>query len=176
MADLRYPVGPFSAKGSPLTAQEREQMLGRLEDHPARMRAAVEGLTDEQLDTPYREGGWTVRQVVHHVVDSHLNSYVRFKIGMTEDNGAIRPYEQGEWAELGEAKSAPIDLSLPLLDALHARWVTFLRTLSDEDFQRSVHHPEMGRDLTLDTLLEIYGWHCLHHETHITALRDRMGW
>ncbi len=176
MADLRYPVGPFSPKGSPLTSEERDEMLGRLEQHPARIRAAVAGLDDQQLDTPYREAGWTVRQVVHHVVDSHLNSYVRFKIGMTEDNGTIRPYEQSDWAELEEASSAPVELSLPLLDALHARWVAFLRTLSEDDFQRTVHHPEMGRDLTLDTLLEIYGWHCLHHETHITALRQRNGW
>jgi len=176
MDDPRYPVGPFSPKGSPLTAEERELMLGRIAAHPVRMRAAVAGLTGEQLDTPYREEGWTVRQVVHHVVDSHLNSYVRFKIGMTEENGTIRAYDEAAWAETQEARIAPVELSLPLLESLHARWVVFLRSLSDSDFQRTLHHPEMGRDLTLDTLLELYGWHCLHHETHITALRDRMGW
>ena len=176
MDDPRYPVGPFSPKGAPLTPEEREEMVLRLELHPARISEAVRGLTQEQLDTPYREGGWTVRQVVHHVADSHLNSYVRFKIGVTEEHGTIRPYDEAAWAEVGEALAGPIELSLPLLEALHLRWVTFLRTLSADDFQRTVYHPEMEGDLTLDTLLELYGWHCLHHETHITALREREGW
>lgn len=176
MEDLRYPVGPFTPKGAALTSAERGAHLERIAAHPRRMRELVEDLNDAQLDTPYREGGWTVRQVVHHVVDSHVNSYVRFKLGMTEDVPAIRPYDQARWAECGEAATAPVALSLELLDALHRRWVTFLHTLSAEDFARKMYHPEMEEEITLDTLLELYGWHCAHHEGHIEALRTREGW
>ncbi len=174
--DPRYPVGPFSPKAAALTPPEREALIRRIEAHPANVRDSVADLTDEQLDTPYREGGWTVRQVVHHVVDSHVNSYVRFKLGMTEDNPTIRVYDQAAWAVSGEAAVAPLGLSLPLLEALHRRWVAFLRSMSVGDFQRTIHHPEMDADLTLDTMLELYAWHCEHHEAHITRLRGRKGW
>ena len=176
MDDPRYPAGPFSPKTAPLTAAEREEMIRRIAAHPERIRSAIAGLTEEQLDTPYRDGGWTVRQVVHHVVDSHMNSYVRFKTGLTEEKGTIRPYDEAAWAELPEAKSAPVALSLPLLEALHARWVVVLRGFSEDDFRRTLYHPEMDQELTLDTMLELYAWHCVHHEAHITALRERMGW
>jgi hypothetical protein len=158
-----------------LTAEERDGFIRAIEAHPVKMRAAVSGLTDAQLDTPYREGGWTVRQVVHHVVDSHVNSYVRFKLAVTEEQGAVGTYDQAAWAELPDAKDAPVEGSLTILDALHARWGRFLRDLSPDQFLRSIHHPEFG-DITVDVLLEIYGWHCPHHESHVTGLRERMGW
>jgi hypothetical protein len=177
MADnLRYPLGEFSPKGTPLTPSERSELIDRIEAHPGRIRRTVEGLSDEQLDTPYREGGWTVRQVVHHLVDSHTNAYVRFKLGVTEEVPTIRPYDQDAWARCGDAVAGPLDLSLPLLEGLHRRWVAFLRTLSVEAFHRTMFHPEMDANLTLDTLLELYGWHCRHHEAHISGLRERAGW
>lgn len=173
--DPRYPLGPFASVGRALTTEERAAHIDAIAAHPANMRQAVDGLSDEQLDTPYRDGGWTVRQVVHHVVDSHINSYVRFKLAVTEDHPRIGTYEEALWAELPDARSAPIDGSLTLLEALHARWVSFLRVLDPTDFTRTVDHPESGA-LTVDVLLEIYGWHCPHHEAHITRLSDRMGW
>lgn len=173
--DLRYPTGPFESVGRPLTPEERSRHIDTIADHPARMRAAVEGLDDAQLDTPYRDEGWTVRQVVHHVVDSHLNAYVRFKLAITEDRPTIRAYEEKLWAELPDAKSAPIEGSLAILDSLHARWVTFLRSLTGAEFRRPFVHPEIG-ELSVDILLEIYGWHGPHHEAHVTRLRERKGW
>ena len=173
--DPRYPIGPFQSLGRALTPSERTELIDRIEAHPARMRAAVEGLTDEQLDTPYREGGWTVRQVVHHVVDSHMNSYLRFKLAATEDRPRISTYQEAVWAEFPDAKHAPVEGSLTLLTALHARWVAFLRGLPDDAFARTVDHPEIG-DITMDVLVEIYGWHCPHHEAHVTTLRAREGW
>lgn len=173
--DPRYPLGPFESVGRPLTDEERTRHIDVIEAHPERMRAAVEGLTDEQLDTPYREGGWTVRQVVHHVVDSHVNAYVRFKLAVTEDAPTIGTYEEKEWAELPDAKEAPVEGSLRILEALHRRWVSFLRALDPADFRRSVRHPEVG-EITVDVLLEIYGWHGPHHEAHVTTLRVREGW
>lgn len=173
--DPRYPVGPFESVGRGLTVEERDRFIGTIEAHPANMRAAVAGLTDVQLDTPYREGGWTVRQVVHHAADSHVNAYVRFKLAVTAEGATVGTYEQTAWAELPDAKEAPVEGSLTILDGLHARWVGFLRSLSPEQFGRSIHHPEVG-DITVDVLLEIYGWHCPHHEGHVTALRERMGW
>jgi hypothetical protein len=174
--DLRYPLGRFSSKGTRLSPDERREHIDRIDAHPGNLRKAVDGLTDEQLDTPYREGGWTVRQVVHHLVDSHLNAYVRFKLGVTEDNPTIRPYDQDAWAATAEAATGSLELSLPLLEGLHRRWAAFLRALSGDDFLRTVHHPEMDADLSLDVLLELYGWHCGHHEAHITGLRERAGW
>jgi hypothetical protein len=158
-----------------LTAEERADLIDAIAGHPARMRAAVAGLTDEQLDTPYREGGWTPRQVVHHVVDSHVNAYVRFKLAATEDNPTVRTYEEHLWAELPDAKSAPVDGSLAILDALHTRWVSFLRNLEPADFERPLVYPVVG-DVKVDLLLEMYGWHAPHHEAHVTGLRERMGW
>jgi uncharacterized damage-inducible protein DinB len=175
MNDVRYPIGRPSSAGRTLSDDERTNLIAAIEGHPARMRAAVAGLTDEQLDTPYRDGGWTVRQVVHHVVDSHVNAYVRFKLALTEDNPTIRTYEEQLWAELPDGKTAPVDGSLSMLDALHARWVACLRGMAPEDFERPLHYPGMG-DVQVDRLLEIYGWHGPHHEAHVTALRGRMGW
>lgn len=173
--DHRYPTGPFTSRGRTLTAAERGALIAAIEAHPARMRSAVAGLTDAQLDTPYRVDGWTVRQVVHHVVDSHVNAYVRFKLAMTENHPAIRTYEEARWAELPDGRSAPVEGSLAILDALHARWVSFLRALEDADFARTLEYPGRG-SATVDVLLEIYGWHGPHHEAHITRLRERMGW
>lgn len=172
--DPRYPVGPFRPSGRPLTSDERRRHIETIAGHPARIQAAVAGLDDGALDTPYREGGWTVRQVVHHVADSHVNSFIRFRLAVTEDHPRICTYDQDAWADLPDAR-APIESSLRLLDGLHERWVTFLGQLPDEAFARTVEHPEIG-DVSVDLLLELYGWHCEHHEGHITALRERMGW
>ena len=134
------------------------------------------GLENAQLDTPYRDGGWSVRQVVHHIADSHINSIVRFKLALTEDTPTIRPYDEALWAELGDARSAPVELSLALIDALHARWAVMLRGMTAEDFKRTFHHPEHDRTFPLDRTLAMYAWHGKHHIAHITSLADRMGW
>lgn len=173
--DPRFPIGPFVSERRPLTDGERTRCTDTIEAHPARMRAAVAGLTDDQLDTPYRDGGWTVRQVVHHVVDSHLNSYIRFKLAVTEDHPRITTYEQDQWANFADGKTAPVEGSLRLLESLHARWVSFLRTLGSEEGARTVDHPELG-SISVDTLFELYAWHCRHHEGHITELRRARGW
>ncbi len=175
VGDSRYPTGRFSSVKRPLTRDERASRIDAIRTHPVRIRAAVAGLGDEQLDTPYRDGGWTVRQVVHHVVDSHTNAYIRFRLAITEDKPTIRPYQEKLWAELPDAKTLPVETSLAILDGLHARWVALLEALTPEQFQRGLHHPEMG-DLTVDVLLELYGWHGAHHVAHITALRERMRW
>jgi DinB superfamily len=175
MDDLRYPIGPLSLKKRTLTGEERAALIDAIRAHPANMRSAVRGLTDGQLDTPYREGGWTVRQVVHHVVDSHVNAYVRFKLAATEDNPTICTYEEKLWAELPEAKTAPVGTSLAILDALHPRWVRFLEMMKPADFERPLRYPGVG-DITVDVLLEIYGWHGPHHTAHITKLRERSKW
>jgi hypothetical protein len=138
------------------------------------MRAAVAGLTEGQLDTPYRPEGWTVRQVVHHVPDSHLNSYVRFKLALTEDAPVVKPYDEGLWAKMADA-AAPVEMSLVMLESLHARWVRVLESMSEADFARSFRHPELG-PVRLEQNLALYAWHGKHHVAHITALRDRMGW
>lgn len=173
--DPRYPIGRLRTLDRPLTPEEREERIAAIEAHPGRMRTAVAGLDDAQLDTPYRDGGWTVRQVVHHVVDSHVNAYVRFKLTATEEHPTIGTYQQAAWAELPDAKHAPVEASLDVLDTLHRRWVAFLRNLEPSDFTRTARHPEVG-EVTLDTLLQIYGWHGPHHEAHVTTLREREGW
>jgi uncharacterized damage-inducible protein DinB len=175
MNDPRYPIGRFQPERRPLRPEERAALIDSIAAHPANVRAAVAGLSDEQLDTPYREGGWTLRQVVHHVVDSHVNSYIRFKLAITEDHPAVRTYQQTLWAELPDGKSAPVDSSLAILDGLHDRWVRFLHALRPEDFARTMEHPEMG-EVSVDFLLQLYGWHCPHHEGHITGLRESRGW
>ena len=172
--DPRYPIGKFSFDGA-LSSQQRQQCLDDLEQTPARIRTALRGLSDAQIDTPYREGGWTLRQVAHHMPDSHMNAYVRFKMALTEDEPTIKVYLEDRWAELPEAKKAPIDVSLALLDCLHKRWMLFLRSLSDADWKRSYRHPELGL-MPLEKALALYAWHGLHHEAHITVLRQRMGW
>jgi uncharacterized damage-inducible protein DinB len=166
MEDLRYPIGPTPRVPS-LTPAEREAAIAAIAAAPALLRSAVAGLSDAQLDTPYRPGGWTVRQVIHHVPDSHLNAYLRFKLALTEEQPRIRTYEEARWAELPEAKTAPAEVSLALVEALHDRWVWSLRTLVPEDFSRT---------LVLDSLLAIYAWHGRHHAAHVTELRRREGW
>lgn len=172
--DLRYPIGRFVY---PDRAPEVDvqRALTRIEVLPHELRRAVEGLTPSQLDTPYRPGGWTVRQVVHHVPDSHVNAYVRTKLALTEDDPVIRAYDEQQWAMLADTARTPIETSLALLDALHARWVTLLRTLRPDDFDRPLRHPEIG-SLTLGMVIMQYGWHGDHHVAHVTRLREREGW
>jgi hypothetical protein len=172
--DLRYPIGRFQRPAS-LAPAERAAAVTAIAEAPARLREAVAGLTPDQLDTPYREGGWTVRQVVHHVPDSHLNAYVRCKLALTEEEPTIRPYDEQRWAELPEAKTAPIEPSLALLEGLHGRWVLALRGMSPADWQRPLVHLELGR-LTVEQLIALYMWHGRHHTAHVTALRQRQGW
>jgi hypothetical protein len=172
--DLRYPIGEFSFSGTP-SHDERAVLIAEIADTPEWLRAAVQGLTPEQLDTPYRPGGWTVRQLVHHVPESHMNSYIRFKLAMTEDQPTIKPYFEDRWAQLQDSLDSPVELSLDLLEALHRRWVSFLRSLKDEDFDRTFQHPELGV-VSLKKNVALYAWHGRHHVAHITALRERMGW
>lgn len=174
MADPRYPIGKFSFEG-PLSEEQKARFLDDIEQTPARLRAAVKGLSEQQLDTPYRDGGWTVRQVVHHVPDSHLNSYIRFKLALTEEEPTIRPYFEDRWAELPEAKTAPIELSLSLLQDLHKRWMLMLRAIQPAEWKRNFRHPEIGL-MSLEKNLALYAWHGRHHVAHVTALRERMGW
>lgn len=172
--DLRYPIGKFTPPATS-TADDRGRRIDEIAGLPGALRAAVGGLSPEQLDTPYRPGGWTVRQVVHHVPDSHINAYVRFRLALTEREPTIRPYEEARWAELEDARTLPPDVSLALLDALHDRWVTLLRALPDDAWPRTLNHPESGMH-DLDWLLALYAWHGRHHVAHVTALRERMGW
>ena len=162
---LRYPIGK-APRVAELDAATRRQMIDSIAGTPARYRSLVAGLSDAQLDTPYRPGGWTVRQVVHHVPDSHMNAYIRTKLAVTEDAPAIRTYMEERWAELPEAKSGPVDMSLALLDALHQRWVAFLRALPEADFARTFTHPDWGH-VTIDGAIALYEWHCRHHGAHI---------
>ena len=163
---LRYPVGRLERAATPLDGATRERHLQTIEQLPSRMRSLVSGLRDAQLETPYRPGGWTIRQVVHHVPDSHMNAYIRMKLAVTEDAPAIRTYEEQLWAELPDGKNAPIDMSLALLDALHRRWIAFLRALPEAQLQRAFVHPEWGR-VPIDEAIVMYAWHCRHHTAHI---------
>jgi uncharacterized damage-inducible protein DinB len=174
LENLQYPIGRFMAPTF-VTAVDRGKWLRAMADAPAQLRAAAAGLNDEQLNTSYRPGGWTVRQVVHHLADSHLNSYVRMRLALTEDHPTIRPYDENLWAKLGDAKSAPIGMSLDLLDALHRRWLALLGDLSAGEWRRNYFHPETG-DMTLEVVLALYAWHGRHHTAHITSLRQREGW
>jgi hypothetical protein len=174
MTDLRFPIGKFKYEGPP-TPEQRQALLLQIEQAPARLRAAVKDLTPEQLDTPYRPEGWTVRQVVHHVPDSHLNAYVRFKLALTEDEPTIKPYAEDRWAKLGDTAATPVEVSLALLDSLHDRWGRLLRSLQPEDWKRTFRHPELGL-VPLEKNLALYAWHGQHHVAHITSLRERNGW
>jgi uncharacterized damage-inducible protein DinB len=174
MSDPRYPIGKFKYDGPP-TPERRQELLNQIEQAPASLRTAVSGLSEPQLDTPYRPEGWTVRQVVHHVPDSHLNAYIRTKLALTEDEPTIKPYAEDRWAQLADTQATPIDVSLTLLDALHDRWLRLLRSLQREDWKRTFHHPEMG-PMSLEKNLVLYAWHGRHHVAHITALRELNGW
>jgi hypothetical protein len=170
--DLRYPIGKSTLPDADPATYAR--LIDEIERLPREFRAAVEGLTDAQLDTPYRDGGWTVRQVAHHVPDSHMNAYVRFKLALTEDTPRIKPYEEARWAALPDSRLDPA-VSLALLDALHERWVVLLRSLAPEDWERAYDHPVNGVT-TLRAALGLYAWHGRHHTAHVTGLRERMGW
>lgn len=174
MADLRYPIGPFAADQN-ATPELRAKHIEEISTLPKRFRDAVQGLNEQQLGTQYREGGWTVKQVVHHVPDSHLNAYVRCKLALTENVPTIKTYNEDAWAKLKDSELTPIEVSLSLLESVHSRWVTLLKTLQADDFQRKLNHPEAGV-MTLDKLISIYDWHGRHHTAHITSLRDRMKW
>ncbi|HEY2380078.1 MAG TPA: putative metal-dependent hydrolase [Terriglobia bacterium] len=172
--DPRYPIGKFTWSGSN-TSSQRAELIEDITLTPQRLRKAVEGLMELQLNTPYREGGWTVRQVVHHLPDSHMNSYIRFKLALTEHEPTIKAYDEAKWAELIDARNAPIEPSLQLMDGLHRRWVMLLQSLSGDDVQRKFMHPELGV-VSIDQYISVYAWHGKHHVAHITRLRERQGW
>src|SRR5256885_6860419 len=174
MSDGRYPIGKFTPVPS-LSVSGGLACIDQIAAAPANLRKAFAGLNDAQLDTPYRSGGWTVRQVAHHLPDSHLNAYVRFKLGLTEDKPTIKPYMEDRWAELQDTQSTPLEVSLALLDSLHTRWVRLLRSLKPDDWKRSFRHPELGV-VALEKNLALYSWHGQHHVAHVTELRKRMGW
>jgi hypothetical protein len=174
MDDLSYPIGRLQ-RPTTLSDTARRTAIDAIAAAPANMRAAIRGLDDTQLDTPYRPGGWTVRQVVHHVPDSHLNAYIRFKWALTEDNPTIRTYDEALWAKLDDTRTTPIETSLTMLEVLHDRWVRLLRSIAPNDYSRTFMHPENGV-MTLDGLLATYEWHGEHHVAHIVNLRARNGW
>src|SRR5271168_2780767 len=160
--ELRYPVGKFKFPDA-VSLEERAKFVREIEETPARLKAAIAGLSDGQLDTPYRPGGWTVRQVVHHLPDSHMNAYVRTKLALTEDVPTIKPYDEARWAELPDGKSSPIEPSLAILESLHKRWVLLLKSLAPSDWARKFRHPEHEKPLSLDDSLALYAWHGKHH-------------
>jgi hypothetical protein len=174
MSDLRYPIGKPSLEGM-LAPEKRKELIDEIGRTPVKVRTAVKGLNTEQLNTPYRPGGWTVQQVVHHLADSHMNAFVRFKLGLTEEQPTIKPYDEKLWAETADVHAAPVEVSLKLLEALHERWVLLLRSVTPADFSRQLVHPERGA-MTLENILRIYEWHGRHHTAHVEALRQRMGW
>jgi uncharacterized damage-inducible protein DinB len=174
-SDLRYPIGKFDW-AAPITEADYPRLIAEIAAAPGALRSAVAGLSRDQLETRYRPGGWTVKQVVHHVPDSHFNAYARFKLGLTEDEPTIKPYDEAKWAELADSQRVPVDVSLDLLEALHQRWVALLRAMDPADFNRAVRHPEYNRVMTLAQLLGLYAWHSRHHVAHIIELRKREGW
>jgi uncharacterized damage-inducible protein DinB len=173
--DLRYPVGKFDWR-APVSETEYPRLIAEIAEAPNALRTAVAGLSPDQLGTPYRPEGWTVKQVVHHIPDSHLNAYTRFKLALTEEEPTIKPYDEAAWAKLPDSQTVPVDVSLTLLDTLHTRWVALLRSMGAADFARTLRHPEHDRVLTLGQMLGLYAWHGRHHVAHITALRKREGW
>ena len=174
MTDAQYPIGKFQRRGK-ISDQDRQAFIQQIEEAPAALWSAAVGLSDEQFDTPYRDGGWTVRQVIHHLADSHMNAFVRFKLAMTEDQPAVKTYNQERWAELPDAKTVPVVVSLNLFDSVHKRFVALLRSMSAADFARTMNHPEQGI-VSLDFYLSLYAWHGRHHVAQITSLRERNGW
>ena len=173
-ADVRYPIGKFQWPVT-VSAEERARNIATLWTQPQRLRDAIHGLSEAQIQTPYREGGWTVRQVVHHVPESHMNSYIRFKLALTESNPTVKPYDEAAWARLSDVDSTPVETSLCLLENLHGRWDKLLRSLSEADWKREFVHPQMG-PVSLEKNLALYAWHGDHHIAHITELRRRNGW
>ena len=172
--DQRFPIGKFERSES-IDASARSSLVAVIRDLPKNIQASVAGLSEAQLDTPYRDGGWTLRQTVHHVADSHINSFCRFKLALTEDEApTIRPYYEDRWAELADSK-APVDVSLKIIEGVHARWAALLDAMTDEDFKREFIHPETGT-WSLEDVLALYAWHSRHHTAHITELRKREGW
>lgn len=171
--DLRFPIGKFDSNFE-MTTEMRSAFVRTISELPDSLKTSIQGLNESQLDTEYRPDGWTVRQVVHHVADSHLNSYCRFKLALTEDFPTIRAYHEDRWAELSDSK-LPVEPSLKIIEGIHYRWTNLLESMSVEDFQRKINHPESG-EWTLDKFLGLYDWHSKHHTAHITALRGRKGW
>jgi len=173
-ADLRYPIGPFKAV-MPVTHELRGAAIDAIEGFPPRIREAVIDLNDAQLDTPYRPGGWTVRQVVHHVADSHMNALIRIKLALTEDTPTIKPYDENAWSTLPDMR-LPIAVSLSLIEAIHTRWIAVVNGMAADQFSRAFIHPELKTEMTLDHHLQLYAWHSHHHLAHITELRRRERW
>jgi DinB family protein len=174
MSDPRYPIGKFTFDG-PASEAQRTKFINDIEQAPAALRNAVKSLTPEQIETPYREGGWTVRQVVHHVPESHMNAYIRFKLALTEIEPTVKPYLEDRWADTAEVRSTPLEISLSMLESLHDRWVRLLRSMQPADWKRTFRHPELGT-VSLERNLALYAWHGKHHVAHITELKKRMGW
>jgi uncharacterized damage-inducible protein DinB len=172
--DLRYPIGKYEPQ--PFSDKQKRAWLQDIQFLPGLMEQAIENLDERQFDTPYRDGGWSVKQVVHHVADSHLNAYTRFKLGLTEDNPTIKPYEEAEWAKLRDVEVVPVNISITLLYALHTRWHAAIRDISDEQWKRTVIRPDTNKEMSLWYLLGTYAWHGKHHVAHITSLRERKGW
>jgi hypothetical protein len=172
--DLRYPIGKYVPQE--YSEKLKEQWLADIKFLPNAIENAVHNLDEQQLQTPYREGGWTVHQLVHHVADSHVNAYIRFKLGYTENNPTIKPYEEKDWAQLADVRNLPINFSITLLFALHQRWYEFLKSFTDKDWEKTLFHPEHQKQFTLWHFLGLYAWHSRHHVAHITALRERMRW
>jgi len=174
MNSLQYPIGKYVEQ--PFTSSQLSEWLTDIQILPMQIEHSISDLDESQLDTPYREGGWTVKQLVHHVADSHMNAYIRFKLGLTEVKPTIKTYDEKEWAKMQDTKNLPINISITLLHALHLRWIEILRSMTEDDFKKEVYHPEHKTHLTLWYLLGMYAWHGKHHVAHVTGLRDRMGW
>ncbi|WP_291906221.1 YfiT family bacillithiol transferase [Chitinophaga sp. CB10] len=175
MEELKYPIGRFEAKAD-YTPEELQRFINDIRYLPSLLEITVQSMDQAQLDTPYRPEGWTVTQLVHHVADSHLNAYTRFKLALTEDTPTIKPYDEAAWAELPDVKATPINVSLTLLHALHTRWTALLNSMDGEQWERAIYHPESKKEINLKSLAAMYSWHGLHHLAHVTGLKERMNW
>ncbi|MCA6066357.1 putative metal-dependent hydrolase [Chryseobacterium sp. RG1] len=171
----RFPIGEFLQPEN-ITREQLTDAIDTISDFPKRLKKLVENMSDEQLDTPYREGGWTIRQVINHLADSHINSFTRFKLALTEDNPTIKPYEEAKWAELADSVTMPIKPALRMIKGTHQRWSVLLKSLSEEQFNRTFHHPEQNINYTLKNSATLYAWHCNHHFAHIENLKNEKGW